>query len=143
VTVSAPALNVGAGSPLLIVFDVVSAWQIQMFPAVEASARKKCVTVPQLAVAVDPIVIVLLFEVWPPVPLDAVVLPALCVPAQFVRFEVTDAREYAVPDVDTSVTEPVSQLEAAVARPTYSVAGAPRHPLRINPRTTRTHRTMK
>ena len=64
-----------------------------MFPPLDESAMKKCVTLPQLPVAVDPIVIVLLLLVWPPLPLDAVVLPDDCVPAQFARLDVTAARE--------------------------------------------------
>lgn len=50
VTVSAPAANDGAPSPLLIVRLVVSRSQINMFPAVDASYTPYDCTVPQFAV---------------------------------------------------------------------------------------------
>lgn len=91
VTVRAPIAKLGAESPEFIVLLAVSDWHTHMFPAVDASSNAKCVIVPQFPVGAGN-VIAALFEVWPPVPLDAVVLPALCVPAQFARLDVTATR---------------------------------------------------
>ena len=78
-------------SPLLIVLFVVSAVQIHALPLVSASHQRTLTTVPQLALGVAN-EITLLFEVVPLVPLEAVVLPALCVPAHADRDAVTVTR---------------------------------------------------
>ena len=51
----------------------------------------QCVTVPQVPEGVGKL-IAALFDDWPPVPLEAVVLPADCVPAKFARLAVTPTR---------------------------------------------------
>ena len=87
----APIAKLGAASPLLTVFGVVSAWQNHVVPAVDADTNRKCDTEPQFAVGTGNVMTALLL-VWPPVPVDAVVLPALCVPAQFASELVTATR---------------------------------------------------
>ena len=62
-----------------------------MLPAVLASVRPQQVTVPQLAVGAGNVTVALLLVV-PPVPLEAAVLPADCVPAHCVRPAVTATR---------------------------------------------------
>ena len=89
--VRAPAENEGLASPEFTDFGVVSAWQIHRFPDVLASQIPKCVTDPQLAVGAGKVIAALLL-VCPPVPLDAVVLPADCVPAHCVSPAVTATR---------------------------------------------------
>lgn len=61
-----------------------------------------------------------LLLVVPPVPVLAVVLPELCVPAQLAKEEVTATRAYDPPV--TSVPPPDCE-QATVSRPTYQVAG--------------------
>jgi hypothetical protein len=75
VTVSAPAAKLTA-SPLLIALLTVSAAQIHTLPADAASTSPQCVTVPHPAVGVAKLIALLLLVV-PPVPVLAVVLPAL------------------------------------------------------------------
>lgn len=106
-------------SPELIVLLEVSAAHIQRFPDELASYRPQCVTVPHPADGVVKL-IAELFEVTPPVPLEAEVLPADCVPAHSVMFAVTDARAYEPPE--TSVP-PAESLHELVNSATYQVAG--------------------
>src|SRR6185436_15567658 len=88
-------------------------------PPDTASKMPMCVITPQLAVGAGKVTTPL-FDVVPPVPDDAVVLPADCVPAQFASALVIACRAYEPPE--TSVPPPVSD-GAAVNNPMYTVAG--------------------
>jgi hypothetical protein len=92
-----------------MVLLVVSAMQINMFPAVDASLSPTCVTKPHPAEGVAKVTAAL-FDVVPPVPELAVVLPALCVPAQLARPAVTAARAYEPPDTSVPRAESLQAL---------------------------------
>ena len=76
---------------MLIVHVEASAPHTHILPALAASKIAKCVTAPQFAVGAGKVT-ALLFDVAPPVPVEAVVEPTDCVPAQFASELVTAAR---------------------------------------------------
>src|SRR5690348_634571 len=105
--------NDGAASPLLTVLAVVRAARKSKLPEVEASNTQNSVIEPQLAVGAGKVTAALLLVV-PPVPVEAVVEPADCVPAQFASEEVTETRAYEPPDtsVPHAASEPVEVARA-------------------------------